>query len=43
MVAKAWVAIADWEAAQAELYPAILDRLRREGIGPFGSPAPKAA
>ena len=38
IVAKAWVAIADWEPAQAELYPAIVDRLRRAGIAPFGAP-----
>jgi small conductance mechanosensitive channel len=41
IVAKAWVAIADWEGAQAEIYPMIVERLRRDGIAPFG--APKAA
>jgi small conductance mechanosensitive channel len=38
IVAKAWLAIGDWEAAQAELYPAIVQRLRREAIPPFAAP-----
>jgi small conductance mechanosensitive channel len=42
IVAKPWLAIADWEAAQAELYPAIVQRLRRDGVPPFGA-QPKAA
>jgi len=42
IVAKAWLAISDWEPAQAELYPAIVERLRRDKIPPFGAPA-KAA
>jgi small conductance mechanosensitive channel len=38
IVAKAWVSIGEWERAQAELYPAIVERLRREAIAPFGRP-----
>lgn len=42
LVAKPWIAISEWEAAQAELYPAIVERLRRDGVPPFGA-QPKAA
>ncbi len=42
IVAKAWLAISDWEPAQAELYPSIVERLRSAKIPPFGAPA-KAA
>ena len=38
IVVKPWLAISDWEPAQAELYPAIVERLRREKIAPFGAP-----
>src|SRR5437867_2257729 len=41
IVAKAWLAISDWEPAQAELYPSIVE-LRSAKIPPFGAPA-KAA
>jgi len=34
--------ISDWEPAQAELYPSIVERLRRDKVPPFGAPA-KAA
>ena len=42
IVAKAWLVISDWEPAQAELYPSIVERLRRDKVPPFGAPA-KAA
>src|SRR5204862_56219 len=41
IVAKAWLAISDWEPAQAELYPSIVE-LRRAQIPPFGAPAQAA-